>query len=55
MMAQILLRKIIGRGKLEYYEIFSCEKCARAREKFFKSGIGKTLKKLIINNFNMRV
>jgi len=31
--------------KLEYYEIFICEKCARAREKFFKSGIGKTLKK----------
>jgi len=40
---------------LVYYEIFSCEKCARAREKFFKSGMGERLKKIIVDNFNMRV
>lgn len=36
---------------LIYYESFSCEKCAREREKFLKSGVGKKLKKIIVNGF----
>lgn len=38
--------------KLIYYESFLCEKCVRNREKFLKTGIGKKLRKVIINNFN---
>ena len=37
--------------KLKYYESFLCEKCALNREKFLKTGVGKKLIKLIINNF----
>jgi putative endonuclease len=36
--------------KLVYYETFICEADARRREKFFKSGVGKKLKKIIIEN-----
>ncbi|MFH1749456.1 MAG: GIY-YIG nuclease family protein [bacterium] len=38
--------------KLIYYESFQCEKCAKNREKFYKSGIGKKVKKLIVENFS---
>ncbi len=34
--------------KLIYYENYICLEDARLREKFFKSGFGKRLKKLII-------
>ena len=37
--------------KLSYYESFFCKDCAKAREKFFKTGIGKRLRKIIIENF----
>lgn len=35
--------------KLIYYETFVCEKDARLREKYFKTGIGKKVKKLIVD------
>jgi len=38
--------------KLIYYETFSCAKCARLREKFLKTGVGKKLKKIILQEFN---
>lgn len=34
--------------KLIYYESYFCEKDARLREKFFKMGFGKKVKKLIL-------
>lgn len=37
--------------ELVYYESFICKQDAMSREKFFKSGIGKKLKKLIIDNY----
>lgn len=37
--------------ELVYYETFTCKNCAREREKFFKTGIGKKLKKIILENF----
>lgn len=40
-----------GPWELIYYESFICEKCARNREKFYKTGIGKKLRKIIIENF----
>jgi putative endonuclease len=39
-----------GPWRLVYYETFSCKQCAKNREKFFKSGVGKRLKKIIIEN-----
>jgi len=38
-----------GPLKLIYYEQYFCCKDARMREKFFKSGVGKKIKKAIIN------
>jgi len=37
--------------KLIYFEQFICEQDARMREKFFKTGVGKKLKKIIIDNW----
>lgn len=39
--------------KLIYFESYVCEKDARLRENFFKSGIGRQLKKVIIANFGV--
>jgi len=36
---------------LIYYESFTCKECAFAREKFLKTGVGKKLVKIILNNF----
>ena len=40
-----------GPWKLVYYETFFCEKCARERERFLKTGVGKKLKKIILDHF----
>lgn len=37
--------------KVVYYESFVCKTDALIREKFFKSGVGRKLKNLIVNNF----
>jgi putative endonuclease len=37
--------------KLVYYESFFCKQDAVRREKFFKSGVGKILKSLIVRHF----
>ena len=37
--------------QLIYYETYSCKKCAKLRERFYKTGIGRQIKKIIINNF----
>ena len=37
--------------KLIYYESFICKTDAILREKFFKTSIGKKLKKLILENY----
>lgn len=42
-----------GPFKLMYYESYSCKVDAMNREKFFKSGIGCKLKKLILDNFGV--
>lgn len=34
--------------KLIYFETYSCEKCAKQREKFYKTGFGKRIKYSII-------
>ncbi len=39
--------------KLIYYETYNCESDAKLRELFFKSGIGRKLKKLIVENFGV--
>jgi len=36
--------------ELVYYEELTCEFCARKREQFFKTGVGKRLRKIIIEN-----
>ena len=36
---------------LVYYESFACEKCARNREMFLKTGVGKKLRRIIIDHF----
>ena len=36
--------------KLLYYESYLCGQDARLREKFYKSGFGKTIKGIIIKN-----
>lgn len=38
--------------KLIYYEIYSCKKCARLREEFYKTGVGKKIKKILLENIN---
>lgn len=40
--------KINGPFKLIYYEQYHCKEDAMQREKFYKSGFGKRIKKLII-------
>jgi len=40
-----------GPFELIYYESFYCEKDARCRELFLKSGVGKKLVKLIKENY----
>ena len=40
-----------GPWALIYYESFLCAKCARAREVFFKTGVGKRLRKVIVAHF----
>lgn len=40
-----------GSFQLKYYESFLCKEDALKREKFYKTGIGKRLKKLIINHY----
>ncbi len=37
--------------KLVYFENFICKADARQRERFFKSGVGKKFKKIIIENW----
>ena len=37
--------------KLVYYESFLCVSCARLRERFLKTGVGKKLVKLIIEHY----
>ncbi|KKQ76190.1 MAG: Excinuclease ABC subunit C [Parcubacteria group bacterium GW2011_GWC1_38_6] len=39
--------------KLVYYEKYNCEQDARDREKFYKTGIGKAIKNLIVNNIDI--
>ena len=36
--------------KLKYYESFICKEDAINREKFFKSGVGKKIKKILLEN-----
>ncbi|KKQ43036.1 MAG: hypothetical protein US60_C0008G0003 [Microgenomates group bacterium GW2011_GWC1_37_8] len=38
--------------KLIYFEKYNCEKDARDRESYYKTGIGKALKKLIAENID---
>jgi len=35
--------------KLIYYEKYFCQQDAKSREKFYKTGFGKIIKKIIIN------
>lgn len=37
-----------GPWKLIYYEEYACKKCAQKREKFYKTGFGKTIKYIIV-------
>jgi len=39
-----------GPLKLIYFENFLCKADAQLREKFYKSGIGKKIKKIIVEN-----
>ena len=43
-----------GPFELVYYETYVCKQDAILREKFYKSGIGKQIKKLILENFNTK-
>ena len=38
--------------KLIYYESYKYKRCAQDREKFYKTGVGKQIKKIIIDNFS---
>ena len=40
-----------GPFKLKYYKSFHCKEDAINREAFLKSGVGRKLKKLILENF----
>jgi putative endonuclease len=42
-----------GPFKLIYYESYYCKTDAIHRENFFKSGVGKQLKKIIIEHFSV--
>ena len=42
-----------GPFKLVYYESYFCVKDAYNREQFFKSGIGKRIKKIIVQNIGV--
>lgn len=42
-----------GPFKLIYYEKYICKEDASARELFYKSGIGKKIKKLIIETMSL--
>ena len=44
--------KANGPFKLVYYESYTCKTDSLLREKFYKSGIGKQIKDIIIRNFN---
>lgn len=35
--------------KLLFYEEYTCEQCARSREKFYKSGLGRQIKTAILD------
>ncbi|MBI2327645.1 GIY-YIG nuclease family protein [Candidatus Curtissbacteria bacterium] len=39
-----------GPFELKYYESFLCREDALNREKFFKMGVGKKIKKIILDN-----
>ena len=41
-----------GHFRLIYYESYYCLKDAKAREKFYKMGFGKKIKKLIVSKLN---
>ena len=43
-----------GPFKLLYYENYYCEKDARAREKFYKSGFGRSIRDSIIRTVSAR-
>jgi len=38
---------------LIYFEKYECKECAIAREKFYKTGVGKRVKYAIIKEFNI--
>ena len=42
-----------GPWHLVYYESFFYERCARAREAFFKTGVGKKLRKIIVSHYDI--
>ena len=42
-----------GPFKLVYYESYYCKQDAEHRELFFKSGIGKQIKKIIVQGFGV--
>ena len=42
-----------GPFKLIYYEAYLCKADAMEREKFLKSGVGKKLKKIILENYGV--
>lgn len=44
--------KANGPFKLVYYESYICKPDSILREKFLKSGVGKQVKKLLINSFD---
>lgn len=44
-----------GPWRLIYYEQFTCKNCSRAREIFLKTGVGKKLRKILIENFKIGV
>ena len=43
-----------GPFKILYYETYYCEKDAREREKFYKSGFGRKIRDSIINTVSAR-
>lgn len=42
-----------GPFKLMYYETYLCKEDAQAREKFYKTGIGKRIKKAIVEEMSL--
>lgn len=45
--------KANGPFELVYYESYMCKTDALLREKFYKSGVGSQIKKLIVENFRV--